>query len=238
MKTDLFQSCSHCWVFPICWHIECSTLTAPSFRVWNSSIGIPSPPLSLFVVMLLKAHLTLHSRMCSSRWVIILSWLFASWRSFLKTFFCVSLWPHLSLVSSASVRSIPFLSFIVPIFAWNVPLVSLTFLRRPLVFYLGCLEIKAILLDLFRHSRLICIRRAKSQEHKANQISEMAWGWGFSSSNIPCVQHCIKWSIHKNSYDIISLHKKSSVNNTALWVDFLYSRSLTSSFIYNLPLTT
>ena len=25
MKTDLFQSCGHCWVFQICWHIECST---------------------------------------------------------------------------------------------------------------------------------------------------------------------------------------------------------------------
>ena len=31
---------------------------------------------------------------------------------------------HLFLISSASVRSIPFLSFIEPIFAWNVPLVS------------------------------------------------------------------------------------------------------------------
>ena len=35
---------------------------------------------------------------------------------------------------SASVRSIPFLSFIVPIFAWNIPLVSLIFLKRSLVF--------------------------------------------------------------------------------------------------------
>ena len=33
-----------------------------SFRIWNSSTGIPSPPLALFVVMLPKAHLTLHSR--------------------------------------------------------------------------------------------------------------------------------------------------------------------------------
>ena len=39
--------------FPqICWHSECSTLTAPSFRIWNSSAGIPSTPLALFVVML------------------------------------------------------------------------------------------------------------------------------------------------------------------------------------------
>ena len=32
---------------------------------------------------------------------------------------------HLFLISSASVKSMPFLSFIEPIFAWNVPLVSL-----------------------------------------------------------------------------------------------------------------
>ena len=53
-------------VFQICWHIECSTFTASSFRIWNSSTGIPSPPLALFIVMLPKAHLTLHSRMSGS----------------------------------------------------------------------------------------------------------------------------------------------------------------------------
>ena len=36
MKTDLFQSCGHGCVFQICWHIECSTFTASSFRIWNS----------------------------------------------------------------------------------------------------------------------------------------------------------------------------------------------------------
>ena len=51
----LFQSCGHCWVFPICWHIECSTFTSSSFRIWNSSTGIPSPPLAFFVVMFPKA---------------------------------------------------------------------------------------------------------------------------------------------------------------------------------------
>ena len=70
MKTDLFQPCGHCWVFQICWHIECSTFTASSFRIWNSSTGIPSPPLALFIVMLPKAHLTSHSRMSGSRWVM------------------------------------------------------------------------------------------------------------------------------------------------------------------------
>jgi len=41
---------------------------------------------------------------------------------------------HLFLISSASVRPIPFLSFIVIIFSWNVPLVSLIFLKRSLAF--------------------------------------------------------------------------------------------------------
>ena len=54
MKTDLFQYCSHCWVFQICWRIDCSTFTALSFRIWYSSTGIPSPPLALFIVMLPK----------------------------------------------------------------------------------------------------------------------------------------------------------------------------------------
>ena len=70
MKTDLFHSYGHCWAFPICWHIECSTFTASSFRIWNSSTGIPTPPLALFIVMLSKTHLTSHSRMSGSRWMI------------------------------------------------------------------------------------------------------------------------------------------------------------------------
>ena len=57
------------------WHIECSTVTASSFRIWNSSTGIPSFPLALFVEMLSKAHLTSHSRMSGSRWVVTPSWL-------------------------------------------------------------------------------------------------------------------------------------------------------------------
>ena len=83
MKTDLFLSCGHCWVFPICRHIECSTFTASSFRIRNSSTVILSPPLVLFIVMLHKAHLTSHSNTSGSRWVIRPSWLYGSWRSFL-----------------------------------------------------------------------------------------------------------------------------------------------------------
>ena len=93
MKTGLFQSCGHCWVFQTCWHIECSAFTASSFRIWNSSTGIPSPLLALLVVMLPKAYLTSHSRMSGSRWVITPSWLSRSWRSFL---YSSSVYPSIS----------------------------------------------------------------------------------------------------------------------------------------------
>ena len=115
MKSDVFQSSGHCWIFQIFWHIDCSTFTASSFRVWDSSTGIPSPPLALFVEMLPKANLTLHSRMPGSRWVITQSWLSGRWR-----FFCIVL---LCILATSLL-----------IFAWNIPLVSLIFLKRSLVF--------------------------------------------------------------------------------------------------------
>ena len=121
MKTELFQSHDHCWVFQICCHIEFRTLTASSFGIWNSSIRILSPPLTLFVVILPKAHLTSHFRMSGSRWVTMPSCLSGSLIPFLysSVYSC-----HLFLISTASVQSLLFLSFIVSMFAWNCPLVS------------------------------------------------------------------------------------------------------------------
>ena len=88
MKTDLFQSCGHWWVFPICWHLEFSTLRASSFKIWNNSAGNPSLPLAMFIVMLPKSHLISHSRISGSRWVVTTSsWLSGSLRSFL--FHCI-----------------------------------------------------------------------------------------------------------------------------------------------------
>ena len=113
MKTDLVQSCGHCW--------ECSILTALSFRIWNSSAEIYITPLALFIPMLPKAHLISHSRMPGSRWVTPPSWLSRSLRPFLYSYYVYSC--QLFLISSASVISLPFLSFIVPILAWNSPLI-------------------------------------------------------------------------------------------------------------------
>ena len=80
------------WPFPALWPpLSFPDLLAywvqhfnPSpFRIWNSSAGIPSPPLTLCIVMLPKAHLTLHSRISGSSWVMTPSWLSGSLRSFL-----------------------------------------------------------------------------------------------------------------------------------------------------------
>jgi len=76
---------------------------------------------SFFVAIFPKAHLTSHSRISGSRWVIMPFWLSGSLGSFLYNSYVYSC--HLFLISSTSLRFLPFLSFVVPIFAWNVPLV-------------------------------------------------------------------------------------------------------------------
>ena len=134
MKTYLFQTCVHCWVFQICWHIACISFTASYFMIWNSSTEIPSLPLAFFIVMLPKAT-WLHIPGC-------LALAECEWSHHGDYLGCEDLFLystsvyscHLFLIFSASVRSIPFLSFIEPIFAWNVPLVSPIFLKRSLVF--------------------------------------------------------------------------------------------------------
>ena len=128
MKTNFFQSCGHV-EFSKFGHIECSTLTASSFKYLNRSPGILSP-LAWFVVMLPKAHLTLYSTMSDSRWVTTLSCLSKSLRPFLYSSSVYSC--YLFLISFASVKSLWFLPFIVPILIWNIPLISPIFLKRSL----------------------------------------------------------------------------------------------------------
>ena len=67
------------------------------FRIWNSSAGIPSPPLTLLIAMLPKAHLTSHSRISGSRWVITPSWFVLFVKIFFVQFFCVFLPPLLNI---------------------------------------------------------------------------------------------------------------------------------------------
>ena len=114
-ENHIFQSYGHCWVFQICWYIECSTFTISPFRSWKDSTGIPSPPLALFVVMLPKAHLTSHSgSLALGEWSHHHDYL-GHEDLFFVHFFCVFLPPLLNIFCFCLVP--PFLSFIEPIFA-------------------------------------------------------------------------------------------------------------------------
>ena len=106
------------------------------FRIFNSSAGILSPPQALFIVIFPKAHLTSHSKISGSRWVTTPSWLSRSLRLLFSTVFLCSF--HLLLNSSASVMSLPFMSCIISILAWNIPLIFSIFLKRSLVFPFYC----------------------------------------------------------------------------------------------------
>ena len=83
------------------WTYWVQPLTPSSLRVINSSVGILSPPLALFIVILPKAHLTSHSRMSDSRWVTTPSWIS---RSLVISLYSSSVYScHLFLISSTSV---------------------------------------------------------------------------------------------------------------------------------------
>ena len=102
MKTEHFQLCGPCWVFQICWNVEYSTLIASSSRIWNSSVGVPSPPLALFVVKFPKAYFISHSMMSGCRWVTTPLWLFRNKDHF---FYSSSVYScHLFLISSTSLQ--------------------------------------------------------------------------------------------------------------------------------------
>ena len=83
-----------------------STLHMRWPKYWNFSLSIilSKEILGLFVVMFPKVHLTSHSMMSGSRWLILPSWLSGLLRSFLYNSSVYSC--HLFLMSYASVRSI------------------------------------------------------------------------------------------------------------------------------------
>ena len=124
MKTDLFQSCGHC-CFPNLLTDRVQHFTASSFRILNNSDGIESPPLALFIVM----PNWLHTPGCLTvgEWPHHFGYLG-------HCFFAAGYSCCYFLISSASVKPLLFLSFIVHILEWHVHLISPIFLKRSLVF--------------------------------------------------------------------------------------------------------
>ena len=148
--------------------------------------------------------------MASSKWEITPLWSSGSWGSF---FYCSSVYScHLFLISSASVRSIPFLSFIKPIFALHVPFVYLIFLKRSQVFpillfssislhwslrkaflsLLGILGNSAVKWIYLSFSPLLFASLLSSALCKSPSDSHFflfcifPWGWSWSLSPVQC----------------------------------------------------
>ena len=91
-STALLGNWDEDWPFPVLWPLLgfpnfLTYLIAPSFRILNSSAGIPSPPLALLAAVLPKAH-WLHTPQCLAEWVctIMVIWVI---KIFLAWFFCV-----------------------------------------------------------------------------------------------------------------------------------------------------
>ena len=101
------------------------------FRILNSSTGIPSPPLVMCKVMLPKAHLTSHSRMSRSRWVITQSWLSGHEDLFCTVLLCIL--AILSLYLLLLLCAYHFCPLLSPSFHEMFPW-YLIFLKRSLVF--------------------------------------------------------------------------------------------------------
>ena len=97
----------------------CNRLENRTWQWWNSN----------------PTHLTSHSRVSDSRWVSTLLWFSRSLRPFFFYIVLLCIFANFSQIySSSSLRPLPFMSFIVPTFAWNIPLVSPVFSKRTLVF--------------------------------------------------------------------------------------------------------
>ena len=138
------------------------------------------------------------------------SWLSWSWRSFLYSSSVYSC--HLFLISYASVRSLPFLPFIESIFAWNVPLVSLIFSKRSLIFPILLFSSISLhwslrkaflsLLAILWNSAFRCLYLSLSPLLSASFLSQLfvrppqtaillfcisfPWGWSWSLSSVQC----------------------------------------------------
>ena len=142
---------------------------------------------------------------CCSPWEKSQTWL-SNWNEMNSLYSC-----HLFLISSASVRSIQFLSFIVLIFTWNVSSVSLIFLKSQIFPFLLLSSIslhwphrKAILffLSILWNSALRWIFVSFSPLHFASLLfsaickassdnhfpfySSFSWGWFWSQPPIQC----------------------------------------------------
>ena len=154
-----------------------------------------------------------------------------------------------SLIPSASVRSVPCLSFIVPIFAWNVPLVSLIFLKRSLVFptllfssisfhcslktflsLLAILCISAFRLYILSFSFCLFLLLLSQLFVRSPQTTilpfciSFSWGWFWSPPPTQCYE--LPFVALQALYQITQMGKKFYFN--FIYVHFIFHQELRS----------
>ena len=110
--------------------------------------------------------------MSGARWTTTASWLSGSLRPYLYSSSVYSC--HLFLISSASVSSLPFLSFIIPTIAWSIPLISPVFLRRYLVF------------PVLSFSSVVCTVPVRSPCYLSLVFSGTLYSVGYIFPFLPC----------------------------------------------------
>ena len=118
--------------------------------------------------MLLKALLTSHSRISGSRWVITPLWLSGSRRSCLYSSSVYSY--YLFLISSASVMSIPFLSFI----AANDIIFLFLWLSSIPLYYIHCIILYTHIIYIVHY--IHCITHTHTHTHThAHILTQRSW---------------------------------------------------------------
>ena len=134
-----------------------------------------------------------------------------SWWLWLCSIVC-----HLFLIPSASVRSIPFLSLIVPIFAWNVPLISLR-------------------VNNFRVS-LCCDNVCCGSQYGNGRISLSFYGWiilhGMSNTHTHTHTHLLNIFFTHSSFGgyLCCFHMWAIVSKAAMNMEVLISSQSLVSF--------
>ena len=156
---------------------------------------------------------------------------------------------HLFLISSASVRSIPFLSFIEPIFAWNATLVSLIFSKRSLVFLIqvyaltsnaeeaefgqfyedlqDLLELTPQKRCLFHYRGLECKSGDSRNTWSSRQIWPWSMEWSRAKANWGLPRECTAYS-----KDPLPTTQEKTLN-----MDITRWSTLKSDWLYSLPPT-
>ena len=109
---------------------------------------------------------------------------------------------YIFLISFASFRSLQFLSFIVPILAWNVPLISPVFLKKSLVFLILLFSSTSLhyisytlhLIPSSESMRNLCQER--SSRKLTRKVVTFTWEGGLvrrppARGPVPCFERCL-----------------------------------------------